>query len=353
MEGRPQDLSRTDDARVPELLHHHRPGEPFGAVEHGRVDRAARRLVSALPRPHARRSARRRRADGDGGGGLGAARERLAPTSRSFRAPIPGTWAPTFPGSRASSCRTSAASIATGRPATRSSAATTSASPSTARVVRAAHDGVVNRLQLDVAILLELVARPRCRRSRPCRSTWRARPPSRWQADRPPGPAVGEVVDGELPGAAGTLRVPPLPSRHAGAASHRRLLPRRRLGAGQPRLRRSRSAATSACQADAIVVSVELSPCPGGALPGGRRRRVRRRPLDRGQRRGAGRSAGTARGVRLERRRQHRRRRLPDGARCRRPAHRRPGAGDSGDRLRSHAAVVRRERRRLSAHDSA
>ena len=41
---RPDDLPRPDDGRVPQLLRHHRPGQPVGAVEHGGVDRAARRL---------------------------------------------------------------------------------------------------------------------------------------------------------------------------------------------------------------------------------------------------------------------------------------------------------------------
>ena len=42
------------------------------------------------------------------------------PTPRSFRRPIPGTWAPTSPANRASSCPISAACRSTGRPATRS-----------------------------------------------------------------------------------------------------------------------------------------------------------------------------------------------------------------------------------------
>ena len=42
--ARPEDVPRSDGRRVPELLHRHRTGQPVGAVEHGGVDRAARRL---------------------------------------------------------------------------------------------------------------------------------------------------------------------------------------------------------------------------------------------------------------------------------------------------------------------
>ena len=43
-------LPRPDDQRGAELLHHHRSGQPVGVVEHGRVDRAARRVDRRLPR---------------------------------------------------------------------------------------------------------------------------------------------------------------------------------------------------------------------------------------------------------------------------------------------------------------
>ena len=56
--GGPRDLSRSDDGRVPELLHDHRAREPVGAVEHGGVDRAARRVDQRLPRRSARRRVR-------------------------------------------------------------------------------------------------------------------------------------------------------------------------------------------------------------------------------------------------------------------------------------------------------
>jgi len=67
------------------------------------------------------------------------------------------------------------------------------------------HDGVVNRLQLDVSMVLELVESL----GLPPIETLpvaEARALSvALAADRPPGPAVGDVVDGSLPGAAGPL----------------------------------------------------------------------------------------------------------------------------------------------------
>ena len=52
---RARDLPRPDVGRVPEPLHDHRPRQPVGAVEHGGVDRAARRLGRRLSRRPPRR----------------------------------------------------------------------------------------------------------------------------------------------------------------------------------------------------------------------------------------------------------------------------------------------------------
>ena len=53
----PQHLSRPDERRLPQPLHHHRSRQPLGAVEHDRLDRAACRLDRRLPRLHARAAA--------------------------------------------------------------------------------------------------------------------------------------------------------------------------------------------------------------------------------------------------------------------------------------------------------
>ncbi len=126
-------------------------------------------------------------------------------------------------------------------------------------------------------------------------------------AAMPPGPEVGEIVDGTLPGADGT----PLEYRlyrpaTEGPAPDRRLLPRRRLGA--------RAAATSddplcrdlCVRSNSIIVSVNYRHAPEAPLPGGRRRRPRRGNLDRRPRRGTRRCAGPTRGRRVERRCQRR-----------------------------------------------
>ena len=67
------------------------------------------------------------------------------------------------------------------------------------------HDGVVNRLQVDVAMTLELMAEL----GLPAIDTMTVSDARAllvaMAADRPPGPKVGAVVDGTLPGAAGPL----------------------------------------------------------------------------------------------------------------------------------------------------
>ena len=335
---------------LPELLHHHRSGQPVGAVEHGGVDRAARRLDRRLPRPHARAAGWRRSSRPGRRGGLGAARQRLRRHHALPARRTPGTWAPTCPGKPRVFL------------------------PYIGGVdrYRKACDEVVEprlpRLRLRRARRRALQRRrhpPRAAgrrdRARAGRRSWaaaarnavgRGRPRPHggaWRRSDRPAPRWARSSTATLPGAAGPLAYRLYRPHERGSAPDRRLLPRRRLGARQPRLRRSvLPRPLRALVGDRRVG--RLSPRARGALPGGRRRRLRRRSLDRGQRRDARRRAGAAGGLRLERRRQHRRRRLSAGARCRRSTHRRPGAGDAGDRLRLHARLVRRQRRRLWAH---
>ena len=178
----------------------------------------------------------------------GCSTSTTAPTSRSTPPPTRGTWAPTCRASRGCSCRTSAVSTRTGPSATRSSSATTSASACPAPTALSCNDGVIRRaaarrgdgagadgLARSAADRVD-VRRRRSRRSWPSR-----------RRERPPGPDVGEIVDGTLPGAAGDLDYRLYRPADGRPASRRRVLPRRRLGAGRHRLRRSRCAATSAC----------------------------------------------------------------------------------------------------------
>ena len=105
----PQHLSRPDERRLSQSVHHHRPGQPVGAVEHDRLDRAACRLDRRLSRLHADRlsPAWRRRQDAED---KWVAHVNEVADTTLYPPPIPGTWAPTSPASRASSCPISAAS---------------------------------------------------------------------------------------------------------------------------------------------------------------------------------------------------------------------------------------------------
>ena len=62
-----------DEPRLPEPVHHHRPAEPLGAVQHAGLDRAARGVHRPDHRRHARARRRAHRADQAGRGRLGCA----------------------------------------------------------------------------------------------------------------------------------------------------------------------------------------------------------------------------------------------------------------------------------------
>ena len=74
---RPADLSRAHRRGFPNLFMITGPGQPVGAVEHGGVDRAARRLGGRSPGGDARGRLHDHRRDRDGAGRLGAAHGRL------------------------------------------------------------------------------------------------------------------------------------------------------------------------------------------------------------------------------------------------------------------------------------
>ena len=129
----------------------------------------------------------------------------------------------------------------------------------------------------------------------------RARSRSPWRPMRPPGPEVGEIVDGVLPGAAGPLAYrlyrPASPGPHPIVVYfHGGGWVLGGLDSDDPFCR------DLCVRSDAIVVSVDYRHAPEVALPRGGRRRVRRRPLDRRPRRsrwaacrGSSRSAAGAR----------------------------------------------------------
>ena len=301
-------------------------------------------IADCLDAP-ARRGLRRRSSRPRRPRPAGCSTSTTAPTSRSSRRPTRGTWAPTCPASRGCSCRTSAASTATARSATRSSSATTSASSSTGpagdAVQRRRHPPAAARRRAWCSTLMaELgpaadrvdVGRRGARRS--C---------AVGGAARPPGPEVGEIVDGMLPGAAGDLRYRLYRPADATARTRSSCTSTAAAGCSAATTPTIRSAATCACGRDAIIVSVELPPRARAPFPAAADDALRRGAVDRRPRRGARRRARASS-------------RWPAGApaatsppsscqlaaRCRRPGDRRAGADHPGDRQRPHAGVVRR-----------
>ena len=214
------------------------------------------------------RAARRRRADADGRGGLGAARQRLRRHHALPARRTPGTWARTFRGSRASSCPTSAGvdryRKACDEVVGRDYLGFAFDGPGGARC----SDGVVYRLQLDVAMVLDLIERPGCRRSRPCRSTKaRARVRRAWRRIGRPGPTVGDVVDGELPGAAGPLAYRRYRPADAGAASRSSSTSTAAAGCSATSTPTIPFCRDLCVRADAIVVSVNYRHAPEARFP--------------------------------------------------------------------------------------
>ena len=222
----------------------------------------------------ARAGLRHDRADPAGRGRLGAARQRLRRHHAPSRRRTPGTWVPTCRASRACSCPTSAASTRTARSATRWSPTATSASSCPGPAGAQCNDGVVRRLQPDVAMVLDMMAAldlPPLETMSPtdARAFMEAS-----AAMRPPGPEVGEVIDGVLARRRTATCRTGSTGRRTGAAPDRRLLPRRRLGARQPGLGRSvlPRPVRALRRGDRLG---ELPPRPRGTLPGRRRRRLR------------------------------------------------------------------------------
>ena len=307
------DVPRADDRRLPEPVHDHRPGQPVGAVEHVGVDRAARRLD--------RRPGRRLRDAGfdrieptrDGPGRLGPRTSTTAATSRCSRRPTRGTWAPTCPASRACSCRTSAASTSTARRATPSSSRSSSASSSPVPPGRSATTAWSTGCSPTSPLVLDMMAGLDLPPLESMTAEEARDFMTEANAARPPGPEVGEIVDGTLPGRRRRPRLPPVPAGVTGAAPARRLLPRRWLGARQPRDRRPVLPRPVRALGHGHRVG-RLPPRPGGPLPGGRRRRVRRPAVDRRPHRRARWHPRPADRRRVERRGQPRRRRQPEGA---------------------------------------
>ena len=177
-----------------------------------------------------------------------------------------------------------AASTATAGCATRSWPATTSASSGADRRAPRRVDGVIRRVQPDVAIMLELLDSLGL-------PTYDSMSPAEARAfsdvlaaQRPPGPEVGEVVDGTLPGPAGDLAYrlyrPPTTGPHPIIVYFH--------GGGW--VLGSQTSDDPFCRDLCVRIGRgrrlgQLPPRAGGPVPGRGRRRVRRGALGRRPRR--------------------------------------------------------------------
>ena len=203
---RPADLSRAHRGRLPEPVHDHRPGQPVGAVEHGGVDRAARRLGGRPPdcdargrlhRP-SRRPRRRRPAGRD-----------TWPTVRSLTlhrlantwytgANVPGKAQGVMPytggvGPYRSICNEVVSRGMLGFRLT---------GPN---VAEQCNDGEIVRLQPDVRLVLNMLADMNLPPIESLGAQGARAFVTEFNAARPAGRPVGEIVDGTLHGADGPL----------------------------------------------------------------------------------------------------------------------------------------------------
>ena len=338
---RPEDVPRPDLGRLPQPVPDHRPGQPLGAVEHGGVDRAARRVGERLHPLHARRGARRHRAHPAGRGRLGAARQRL----RRHHAVPPGQL------------------LVHGRQRARQAAGV----PALRRRRRPLPQGLRRggRPWLPGLRLRRARRPPLPRRRRPSGAARRADRARRRRRARAPAARVDVgrgrpgLLDGD--GHAATAR-----ARGRARSSTARF----RAPAGDLAYRLYRPATPGphpvvvyfhgggwvlgsadsddplcrdlCVRSGAVIVSVDYRHAPEARFPARHRRRVRGAAVGGRERHRARWHPRPAGGVRLERRGEHRRGRLPAGSRCRRPGDRRPGAAHAGHRQRHEPPVVHR-----------
>ena len=181
------------------------------------------------------------RADRDGRGRLECARRTTAPTSRCIPRPTPGTWAPTCRASRGCSCPTSAASTAT------AAICDEVVEPRLPGLRAHRPDGgrPVQRRRDPCACSPTCGWCSTCWRTWTCRRSSRCRPPEarafmaaaqRGAPARPGGRRDRRRRRCPAPAALAYRLYRPASAR---PAPDRRLLPRRRLGAGRAAIRRS------------------------------------------------------------------------------------------------------------------
>ena len=310
-----------DDRRLPEPVHDHRPGQPVGAVEHGGVDRAARRLDRRLPRPTCATT------------GV----ERIEPTETAEAGWVQhvndcaditllpdgqlvvhgrqrARQAARVPALRRRRRRLPQAS------ATRSSSGTTSASSlERCRPARSVNDGVIRRLQPDVAAVLDDDGRPRPAADRVdvARGGPRLHGGRRTRRARP-GPRSARSSTASCPAPRRRPRLPPVPARRRRARTRSSSTSTAAAGCSAATTPTTRSAATCASAPTRSSCRSTTATRPEARFPAAADDAFAAAAVDRRPRRRARRHPRAARRRRVERRRQRRRRRLPAGPRRRR-----------------------------------
>ena len=214
------------------------------------------------------------------------------------------------------------------------------------------NDGVVRRLQPDVEMVLNQMAAMNL-------PTLDSMPVDEARAfyaqmstTRPPGPDVGEIVDGVLPGATGDLAYrlyrPPTPGPHPIVVFFH--------GGGwvvgdavsdDPLCR------DLCVRSDAIVISADYRHAPEHRFPAAVDDAMAAVRWVADNAEALGGMTGTARGVRLERGRQSRGSGLPAHPGRGWTTHRRAGIADAANRRRPDTRLLRRECGRLRSHDRA
>ena len=295
--ARPAHLPRPDDGRLPEPLHDHRPGQPVGAVEHDRCRSSSTSTGSPTASTTCASTASTTiEPTADGRGRLGAARQRL----RRHHA---------LPDGQLLVHGRQRARQAAGVPALRRRrrrlprgvrrgrrAATTSASRLTGPGGAQCNDGVVRRLQPDVAMVLELMAElgPAAARV----DVGRRGPRVHGRGRRRPAPAgPGGRRDRRR------RRCPAPAATWPTASTGRRATARTRssststaaAGCSAATTPTIRSAATCACAPTRVIVSVDYRHAPEARFPAAVDDALRRRAVGRRPRRRARRHPGPAR----------------------------------------------------------
>ena len=343
MGRRPVDLSGADHHRVSESVLHHRPRQPVGAVEHGGLDRAARRQGRRLLWRTARRTDSTSSNPPRSPRPAGCSTSTTAPTSRC--SPSPNSW---YVGANMPGKPRAFMPYAAGVDFYRAACDEVVARDylgfrRSGRERDPCVDGVVRRLQPDVQMVLERDGRdgPAAAGVDDRRAGARLHGlESAASARRVPTSARSSTACCPAPPA---NWLPAVPTADPGSAPDRGLLPRRRLGSRRRAIGRSAVPRSVRAHRRAHRLGRTTATRPSTASPQRSRTawpRCGGWPTTLEQ---LGGDPGQLVVVRLERGRGHRRRGVPTRPRRGRAGHRRPGPADTGHRQRPDPRLLRRE----------